>query len=82
MNQQQLDKLNLIVGAVLVPTGIMMIYQTLANNIAWNGIFGGIGFILMGVSYLLQKKINSTTKIILSASALLFFVINFIITVV
>ncbi|MBM7842071.1 hypothetical protein [Herpetosiphon giganteus] len=78
MNQQQLDKLNLIVGAVLVPTGIMMIYQTLANNIAWNGIFGGIGLILVGLSSLLQKKINSTAKIILSASALLFFVINMV----
>ncbi|XSG74849.1 hypothetical protein ACP8Y2_22025 [Herpetosiphon llansteffanensis] len=82
MNQQQLDKINLIVGAFLIPTGIMFIYQTLANNISWNGIFGGIGFILLGLSYLLQKKINSTAKIILSTSALLFFVINFFITVV
>lgn len=82
MNQQQLDKLNLIVGAVLVPTGIMIIYQTLSKNTLWNDIFGAIGFILLGLSYLLQKRINGTLKIILSASALVCFAINFVIMVV
>ncbi|KPL83348.1 hypothetical protein [Herpetosiphon geysericola] len=79
MNQQQLDKFNLIVGAFLVPTGIMVIYQTLSKNTLWNGIFGGIGLILFGLSYLLQKRINGTAKIILSTSAFVCFVINLVI---
>jgi len=78
MNQKYVNVLNLIAGVVSVLSGIAQIYQSFSNNVFWNEIFGGIGFCLLGISFLFQKKLNSTVNIIISASALICFIINYI----
>ncbi|MBM7842072.1 uncharacterized membrane protein HdeD (DUF308 family) [Herpetosiphon giganteus] len=78
MNQKYVNILILITGIVSVLSGVTQIYQAYSNNILWPGIFGGIGFCLLGIFFLFQKKLNPKINIIICASALVCSIINYV----
>ena len=79
MNQQDLHRLNLIAGGLMLTIGVLQLYKTLSTNLPWNEVLGSIGFCLLGLAFLLQKKLNLASQIMLSVSAIICFVINVVV---
>ena len=70
MYQKYVNAIGPRLGMIFIALGLSRIYQSISSTIPWPIFFGGVGFILLGLYGLLQKKLNLTASIIILISAI------------
>lgn len=78
MNRKYVNTISLINGFLGMLLGFIIAYQAISTDRLWIDLWGGLGFGLLGLDSLLDKKINTIAKSLILIAGMLCLVVYLI----